>query len=56
MEIKVSISTRSGKSCASGLFKENEFIVLKGGKISKEFAAYIRGGKKQNRIEITKNL
>ena len=46
MEIKVSIRTRSGESYANGIVKEDKFVVLSGGKISKDFAACIRGGRK----------
>jgi hypothetical protein len=45
MKINVVLKPRTGSSFAEGIYDGKTLMVLKGGKISDDFAAHIRGGK-----------
>lgn len=44
MNIKVSISNHDGSCKAEAIYAGDKITVLKGGKISQDFAAHIKGG------------
>lgn len=46
MKIKVSLTSRASSAMADAIYEGETITVLPGGKISKDFALHIRGGKK----------